>query len=241
MKIIQDIQPRGMYSAYVGAPFDKAKQDLESKGYSIISLEQNARLRMQEGKDSFVSRNGNWTREAFLYNPETNLWYLTKKSPIMDFPVEAVQAHREGREYLLTNEQVQRALENSVEVKDREIPTDRFGEDPLAVYAFGDSAQDYGLFLKDANIKKMPIWLPDSREKPFAKQLWFWNLGGRSDLGGSVGGLRFDGRLRGVRDAEGIANAKNLNEYTLMQIEEALNHLGLSGLEGILISELKNK
>ena len=211
MEIIQDIQPRGMYSAYVDASFDKAKQDLESKGYSIISLEQNARLRMQEGKDSFVSRNGNWTREAFLYNPKTNLWYLTKKSPIMDFPVEAVQAHREEREYFLTNEQVQRALENSVEVKDREIPTDRFGEDPLAVYAFGDSAQDYGLFLKDVNkdvnIKEMPIWLPDSREKPFARQLWFRYLDDWSVLDGDYMGL-LSGRMRGVRDAEGIANAK---------------------------------
>ena len=207
MKIIQDIQPRGMYPDYVIAPFDKAKQDLESKGYSIISLEQNARLRMQEGKGSFVSRNGNWTREAFLYNPETNLWYLTKKSPIMDFPVEATNAHRKGREYFLTNEQVQRALEDSVEVKDREIPTDRFGEDPLAVYAFGDSAQVYGLFLKDANIKKMPIWLPDSREKPFARQLWFRYLDDWSVLDGDYMGL-LSGRMRGVRDAEGIANAK---------------------------------
>ena len=207
MEIIQDIQPRGMYPDYVDAPFDKAKQDLESKGYSIISLEQNARLRIQEGKE----RNENWTREAFLCNPETNLWYLTKKSPIMDFPVEAVQAHREGREYLLTNEQVQRALENSVEVKDREIPTDRFGEDPLAVYAFGDSAQDYGLFLKDVNkdvkIKEMPIWLPDSREKPFARQLWFRYLDDWSVLDGDYMGL-LSGRMRGVRDAEGIANAK---------------------------------
>ena len=33
---------------------------------------------MQEGKDSYVSRNGNRTREAFIYNPETSLWYLTK-------------------------------------------------------------------------------------------------------------------------------------------------------------------
>ena len=238
MKIIQDIQPRGMYSAYVDASFDKAKQALEKDGYSIISLEQNARLRMQEGK----SRNGNWTREAFLYNPETNLWYLTKKSPIMDFPVEATNAHRKGREYFLTNEQVQRALENSVEVKDREIPTDRFGEDPLAVYAFGDSAQDYGLFLKDeGGIKKMPIWLSDSREKPFARQLCFWDLVYWSDLDGDNRFLHFAFRLRGVRDAEGIANAKNLNRYTLMQIEEALNHLRLSGLEDILISELKNK
>ena len=207
MKIIQDIQPRGMYSAYVGAPFDKAKQDLESKGYSIISLEQNARLRIQEGKE----RNENWTREAFLCNPETNLWYLTKKSPIMDFPVEATNAHRKGREYFLTNEQVQRALEDSVEVKDREIPTDRFGEYPLAVYAFGDSAQDYGLFLKDVNkdvnIKEMPIWLPDSREKPFARQLWFRYLDDWSVLDGDYMGL-LSGRMRGVRDAEGIANAK---------------------------------
>ena len=33
-------------SAYVEAPFDKAKKKLESRGYRIISLEENARLRM---------------------------------------------------------------------------------------------------------------------------------------------------------------------------------------------------
>mgnify|MGYP001580781851 FL=1 len=58
--LTQDIKPRELSdSAYSDLPFDKAKQELESDNYRIISLEENAKLRIQEGKDSFVSKNGN--------------------------------------------------------------------------------------------------------------------------------------------------------------------------------------
>lgn len=41
------------------APFDKGKETLEKSGYRIITLPENVRLRIQEGKESFISRNGN--------------------------------------------------------------------------------------------------------------------------------------------------------------------------------------
>ena len=50
-------------SAYVEAPFDKALNALKKEKYNLISLEENAKLRMQEGKDAFISQNGNYTRE----------------------------------------------------------------------------------------------------------------------------------------------------------------------------------
>ena len=199
MKITQDIQPSEMYSAHVSAPFDEAKKALEEDKYRIISLEENALLRVQQGKDSFVSQNGNLTREGFLILPD-NKFYLTKKSPIMGFPKEATQAHRIGSEYFLMDKQVQRALEDSVEVTNREIPTDRFGEDALTVYAFGKQAEVYGLFLKDANnIREMKILLPNPEKEPFARQLWFRYLDDRSDLLGTLRNLPFDNRMRGVR------------------------------------------
>ena len=58
--LTQDVKPRELSdSAHSNLPFDQAKQELESDGYRIISLEENAKLRIQEGKDSFVSKNGN--------------------------------------------------------------------------------------------------------------------------------------------------------------------------------------
>ena len=201
MKLTQDIQPRGMYSAYVESPFDIGKKDLEKAGYKIISLEENTLLRIKEGKDSFVSKNGNYTRECFIYNPQTKLWYLTNKSPIMENPVKATNAHRKGKEYYLTDNQVQASLEGSVEVTNESIPTNRFGEECLTIYAFGDNAKDYGLFLQDADIEKMPIWLSNSREKPFARQMWFSGLDYLSVLFGNGRFLDCDYWLRGVRDA----------------------------------------
>ena len=51
MTIVNDIKPRGTNSAYVNdKPFDEAKAELEKAGYHISSLEENAQLRIQEGK-----------------------------------------------------------------------------------------------------------------------------------------------------------------------------------------------
>ena len=67
MIINYDVKPMQVDSAYVEAPFDKAKVELEGKGFRVISAAENAMLRIQEGKDAFISRNGNWTREGFLF------------------------------------------------------------------------------------------------------------------------------------------------------------------------------
>ena len=39
-KINVDVRPRGIASAYIAAPFDKAKEALEKEGYAIISLQE---------------------------------------------------------------------------------------------------------------------------------------------------------------------------------------------------------
>ena len=244
-KINEDVKPRGMTSAYVEAPFDVAKEALESRGYRIISLKENARLRKQEGKDAYVSRNGNWTREGFVYIPEKGI-FLTKNSPIIDFPVEATQCHRQGREFYLNDEQIEKALADSVQIPEnvKSISTKKFGEDKITVYAFGDIAQKYGDFLKDAGIKEMPIYLCNLEKKPFARQTWFWYLA----LGSEFFGLWCLGsvyRLRGVsnENAEGVAQnfpgSKNLEIYTTEQINQALTKAKLSGIEQLLFEKLR--
>ena len=71
-KINEDVD--SIVSAYVDAPFDEGKGALGKRGYNLISLEENANLRIQEGEDSYVSRNGNWTREAIVYDATFNRW-----------------------------------------------------------------------------------------------------------------------------------------------------------------------
>jgi hypothetical protein len=181
-------------SAYVEVPFDKAKKVFESQGYRIISLSENAYLRMQEGKDAFISQNGNGIIEAFIYLPSKEI-YLTKNSPIMENAEEATECNRKGKEFYINEkqiEQLKKDVNNKLAVKfpeteNYEIPTDRFGDDAITAFAFEKYAKDYGKFLKDAGINKMPIWFADFKDKPFARKLWFMNLSSRSGLDGDWG------------------------------------------------------
>lgn len=220
VEIIQDIKPRGNDSAYVVAPFDKGKAELEKAGYEVISLEQNAQLRIQEGKDADVSRNGNRVREGVLHVHEKGI-FLTKKSPAMANAKKATSCHRNGKEFYLTDAQVEEGLSDSVALSRDPIPTNRFAENPITVYAFGKTAEDYGQFLKESGINKMPVWLANLQDKSFARQMWLCGLGGgRSGLDGIDGGLDCNYRVRGVREsAEGTS--QNLEvPYTQRQVDE---------------------
>lgn len=231
-----DIQPRGIASAVCYAPFDEAKQELEEQGYKIISLQGNAKLRIQEGKDAYVSQNGNRTREGVLYVQNKGI-FLTKNSPIMENPEEATNYHRNGKDFYLNDNQVEEALTDAVELSNKPIPTNRFKDNKITDYAFGDIAEQYGRFLKDAGIKEMPVWIADLQDKPFARQLWLCRLGDGSGLNGGNWCLDY-GRLRGVcESAKGTA--KNLEVYNPKQIIEALKRKGLSGIEKTLLNTLR--
>ena len=241
--IIYDIQPKQVIlkSAYIQAPFDKGKELLEKEGYNIISLQQNAKLRIQEGKDAFVSQNGNWTREGVLYSKKGK--FLTKNSPIMANAKEATDCHRKGPDFYLTSEQVEQSLADSVEISSKSIPTNRFAENKITVYAFGDIAEEYGNFLKQSGINEMPIWTADLQDEPFARQMWFGGLGNRSELGGYGRFLNYDDRVRGVCE-DAIASEPNkiseaIRLYSKEQILNALKKGNISELETTLISLLE--
>ena len=203
--LIQDIKPRGIASAYIVAPFDEGKELLEKEGYNIISLQKNAKLRIQEGATEDVSKNGNWVREGVLYVPKKGK-FLTKISPIMANAKRATDCHRKGQDFYLTSKQVEESLSDSVELSKDSIPTNRFAEDEITVYAFGDIAEQYGKFLKEAGINEIPILTADIQDKPFARQMWFGYLGSGSVLYGSGRNLDFVGRVRGVcESAEGTS------------------------------------
>jgi hypothetical protein len=74
------------------------------------------------------------------------------------------------------------------------------------------------------------------QDKPFARQMWFGDLGSRSGLYGSDGGLGCDYRMRGVRD--GKADPQKILAYTPEQIKDALNKANLSGIEKLLFDKL---
>lgn len=217
-----DVKPSLIYSAVAVGPFDLAKKALESESYDVISLPINAELRIKQGKEAYISQNGNWVREGVIYVPGKGN-KLVRNSPILYSAQEATQAHRQGMEFYTTNEAVKKALEDFVDfpLNNKDIPTNRFNTDSLTVWAFGagdaKKAQAYGDFLKDSGINSMSVYAVDKnyvneQNSPFVRQLWFSRLVGRSGLYGNYRFLRNGDRVRGVRsaDAEGVAS-KNSN------------------------------
>ena len=204
MTIVQDVKPTGTDSAYVERPFDEAKAELEANGYNIVSLEQFAKLRIAQGKDSHVANYGSYVKEGFLYVPQKGI-FLVRDSPMLANAKKATDCHRKGEEFYLTQEQVKESLINSVQFKDASsIPTNRFAEDERTAFAFGETAGKYGEFLKNAGIKQMSVYLANIEEKPFARQAWLRRLDVDfgSGLGGGSGGLLCYNAVRGVRSVE---------------------------------------
>jgi len=209
IEIIEDIKPRVVYSAYIPAPFDEAKEALEADNYRIISLEDNARLRIQEGKDKDVSIHGNFVREGSIYVPQKGS-FMTKASPVMKNAQKATDAHRNGDHYFLSNDQVEEALTDAIEMSQKSIPTNRFADDEITRYAFGETAEAYGRFLKEAGIKEMPVWPLNPNDKAIATQMWFGDLDDGSDLDGDDSYLDCNCRVRGVRQSGAEGTQKNL-------------------------------
>jgi len=233
-------------SSYVEAPFDQALKALKKEKYNLISLEENAQLRIQEGKDAFISQNGNYVKEGVIYLPSKEV-YLTKISPIIQNAQEATECHRKGKEFYLNKSQTEKALKDAVKFpknSNYEIPTSEFGNDAITAFAFGKIAKDYGNFLKEAGINAMPVWLASCENKPFARQMWFRRLGS-NNRSGLIGVSRFldcyDSRARGVRsNAEGVAQKiSNVESYTPKQISSALKGLGINGLEKQILESLR--
>ena len=84
----------------------------------------------------------------------------------------------------------------------------------------------------------MPVYLANTSDKPFARQMWFWDLDLRSVLDGYVRDLDNDYRLRGVCEKTSEAGSQKIL-YSEKQISKALKELGISGLEKNLISKLR--
>ena len=215
VKLIKDITKGAVQSAYVCAPFDEAKAHLEKYGYELITPEQFAQARIAQGASNSVSVNGAYTSMGDVMIPKKGR-FLTKLSLVMERPVEATEAHRNGNEFYVSNEDVERVLASGnvfVPYNQSGIPFNKFAEDPITSFVFGKTAEKYGLFLKEAlketGIIAMPLRLEDkgyidSKENPFANQAWLRRLVGdcRSVLNGNGRVLHCNYAVRGVRHVE---------------------------------------
>ena len=200
-EVVNDIRPSEIDSAYVSGPFDLAKEALESEGYEVIGLKDNAKLRMQFGPEADVSIMGNWVKGDVLYLQDKRILLSSDGKLILDNAKYATDCHRRGEEFYLTNEQVESSLEDSIDLRGGPIPTNRFAEDYRTAQIFGEVAGDYGNWLGNLYIREISIRLGKTADRSFVKPVWFNNLDNRSYLNGNDDDLYFDDRVRGVKRA----------------------------------------
>ncbi len=237
MHIIEDILPEGISSAHVVTDFWRGKSELERLGYHIPSFEEVANLRMQMAMDD-VCMEENLVGEGIIYTNEGN--FLVRDSPTTSYPDKVRMALRESNKFYLTDRQFEIFSKNSVKLPKgySSIPTNRFGEEEVTVYAFGDSAGDYGKFLEQRRIGKMPIGISTYKDvkEPFARQALLMGLHGGSAIGSNNS---INPEMLLIRGVKGYASRKE-EKYTLLQIGEALDEIGYTQISKGLIEKLRN-
>ena len=132
--------------------FNELKNELKKKGYSPISIRENALLRLYSGIDSFVCQNPNWTKESMLFLPEGDI-FITPENP--------------GIEYL-DKTALEEIISKSLKIKPNcgksweryksySIPANRLNEDSAASFLLKDMAKPYGEFLRDNQSENFSI------------------------------------------------------------------------------------
>jgi hypothetical protein len=212
--IIEDFNNEKISSAYIKDFFSTGKTKLEQQGYRIISLEENAALRILEGYESDVSRSGNIVREGVVIMPGILGGFLTKTPSFINNNPAPIRS-TSTRNYL-TDEEFNQSLVNSIKFSGKPIPADRFDEDPLTNFIFGRFSGDYGRFLKERGIDELILPIQantKSIRRPFIEYIFFEGInyhtgidewrGGKENL---EGGERSS--LIGLPDSPSIANPK---------------------------------
>lgn len=222
--------------------FDKAYPVLSEAGFKFHSAEQEARARRLSGAGSYICRNGTYVNNAHIYQPkESNIILITDGSfnPITKNFAEATNCNRNGREHYVDISKLRdlakkdprdavktgvfefvrptkKGLIGSSEINPFEVPTDRLQDEAYFQFSLRGEAKPYGQFLKQAEIKSVPIRLvsksyTESSEhngNPFDRLLWVGYLDDRSGFYGSRRDLYDDdNHVRGVRSSASAVSA----------------------------------
>ena len=222
----------------VTEPFDKALQTLEQQGIRTpINARDLAYARIQEGRASPLCNCGSYVREGVLYVPDKTLFIRNSLLLRKKVSEQAVEAHRSGNEFYVDEKFVKQYQEQAEKDKDKEpqkrkvltlnkmktfeISTDKFTDEELTLWLFGDQTEDYGNFLRENKINEMPVYLSGNSDRNFANQLWLSYLDGRSYLSGDIGNLYNSDDVRGVLKelAKPVASEKIRLPYTQKQVD----------------------
>ncbi|MEK6925537.1 MAG: hypothetical protein AABW71_04865 [Nanoarchaeota archaeon] len=265
-----DVKPSVESAVTSGVNFRQSLAELKKICHKVINLEQNAQLRIQQGKESDVSKIGNYVRQGSVhYQGETGI--IVAESPYLTNATmlrEAIKENSEGRYFSTPNRKLYDKFFKQVQEDASKHPRERRAvfmpsegrftisqtQNPeVFEFLLGEFGQDYLNFVGQNSLDLFPISQETlkSYSGTVPIQLWFGRLGVYgSDLVGDGYGLNNkDGMVRGVRQlvsTEG-ANASQISRqagselYTPAQITEALEEMKLTGLEAQLMKKLRKR
>jgi len=164
-------------------PFNEQYMDLKKSGFDTISAKEAAQLFMHN-RELLPSYGECYLKEGLILVKDQGI-YLTKNSPILEYPLGATNSHKRGKRYNLSENQLRKSLENSVNIMSKKHPiqanirasyypgTKAFNENEGVRFLFGDFTEEFGDFLKSQN--KGINFLADYNlyKKPSANQLKF--------------------------------------------------------------------
>src|SRR3989344_1914038 len=143
------------------APFNHALAALQRKKATLATGQQVAQARIVAGPEHNVSQHGSWVAENFVYFPSGQILVThAENSPILKHPAEATEAHGNGIEFHISEEEAA-SLEKlaksgevytSKQTESYKIPIGRFAKDGLASFVFRDTTADYSKFLQEAGV-----------------------------------------------------------------------------------------
>lgn len=197
-EVIQDIDSEKFYSGYINVGFNIGKSSLENKGYRIVSLEDYANIRLKYSKTNESVLKGCRVSEGVITLPDKKR-YLTKTSPIMRDPEKFTRLSRKNDFLFLSKEELEYALQNYCEIKENNIPTNRFKESELMNFCFGTHSKEYGEYLKEHGISFLSLYYGDKLDKPYISQAWLCGLENNSLIVCDEDFLYYPQNIRGIR------------------------------------------
>jgi hypothetical protein len=206
VEIVQDVESGKLHSAHAAGRFDKAVEALTTEGYRIISLEELAGLRVQEGIKSSVSGVPCMTRECIIHWVDKIV--LAKDSPFL-MGADLEEYNKCYREKQIASfweqnmEVIGRAMKQSIRMPEEAVMTRIFGYEDFTKFAFGKNARAYGDLLEASGTHYMHMHRGLDMKKPVVEQMSPYTVtrSGRVLFHGCGWILDDNVVMRGVKDA----------------------------------------
>ena len=111
--VVPELRTDVLETALAVGRFDESCKSLEAAGYTIIPTTYLVAARLQQPIISLFLNAAGYVSEGVVYFPKGKP-RLVRRSPILDDPQRAVEAHLEGKEFYPSSESIEKALKDSV-------------------------------------------------------------------------------------------------------------------------------